>query len=113
MPGERNSFIFIEPQVRSRLQSYPWPRNVNFLWKFGSLVGISLVVQIVTGLFAPSRYISDVPHAFADEQHIREVSLGWEFGSAHSTGASGVFLCLFLHILSSLVFSSYIYLSRT
>lgn len=106
--------MFIMSQVRSHLQSYPCPTNMNFLWNFGFLVGISFVVQIVTGLLLASRYTSEMSHAFASVQHIiREVSFGWEFRFLHATGASCVFLCLFLHILRALVFSSYTYLSLT
>lgn len=114
MPGQLNSFMFIISQVRSHLQSYPCPTNMNFLWNFGFLVGISFVVQIVTGLLLASRYTSEMSHAFASVQHIiREVSFGWEFRFLHSTGASCVFLCLFIHILRALVCSSYTYLSLT
>ena len=106
--------MFIMSQVRSHIQSYPCPTNMNFLWNFGFLLGISFVVQIVTGLLLASRYTSEMSHAFASVQHIiREVSFGWEFRFLHATGASCVFLCLFLHILRALVISSYTYLSLT
>ena len=87
---------------------------MNFLWNFGFLLGISFVVQIVTGLLLASRYTSDMSNAFSSVQHIiREVSFGWEFRFLHATGASCVFLCLFLHILRALAMSSYVYLSLT
>ena len=106
--------MFIMSQVRSHIQSYPCPTNVNFLWNFGFLLGISFVVQIVTGLLLASRYTSDMSNAFSSVQHIiREVSFGWEFRFLHATGASCVFLCLFLHILRALAMSSYVYLSLT
>ena len=80
MPGQLNSFMFIMSQVRSHLQSYPCPTNMNFLWNFGFLAGISFVVQIVTGLLLASRYTSEMSHAFASVRHIlKEVSFGWEF----------------------------------
>nr|AMD11864.1 cytochrome b [Choleoeimeria sp. JRB-2016] len=101
-------------QVRSHLQSYPCPTNINFLWNFGFLLAISFVVQIVTGLLLASRYTSEITQAFASVQHIiREVSFGWEFRFLHATGASCVFFCLYLHILRALVFSSYTYLCLT
>ena len=87
---------------------------MNFLWNFGFFLGISFVVQIVTGLLLASRYTSDMSNAFSSVQHIiREVSFGWEFRFLHATGASCVFLCLFLHILRALAMSSYVYLSLT
>lgn len=72
------------------------------------------MLQIITGLLLASRYTSEMSHAFASLQHIiREVSFGWEFRFLHATGASCVFLLIFMHILRALVFSSYTYLSLT
>ena len=106
--------MFFISQVRSHLQSYPCPTNINFLWNFGFLLGITFVLQILTGLLLASRYTSEMSHAFSSVQHIlREVSFGWEFRFLHATGASLVFVCLFLHILRALVTSSYMYLSLT
>lgn len=114
MPGQLNSFALLIALVRSHLQSYPCPTNINFLWNFGFLTGISFFVQIITGLLLATRYTSEISHAFASVQHImREVSFGWEFRLLHATGASCVFLCIFLHILRALVFSSYTYLNLT
>lgn len=77
-------------------------------------MGISFVIQIVTGLLLASRYTSDISHAFESVQYItREVNYGWQFRLLHIIGASCVFLCIFLHILRALVFSSYTYLSMT
>nr|AOX48585.1 cytochrome b [Eimeria sp.]AOX48588.1 cytochrome b [Eimeria sp.] len=99
--------------VRSHLQSYPCPSNLNFLWNFGFLLAISFVIQLITGLLLATRYTSEMSHAFASVQHImREVSFGWEFRFLHATGASCVFLCLFMHILRALYISSYTYHSR-
>lgn len=101
-------------QVKSHLQSYPCPTNINFLWNFGFLVGICFVTQILSGLILACRYTSEVSNAFTSVQHIiREINYGWQFRFMHSTGASFVFICLFLHILRALVFSSYIYLGFT
>ena len=106
--------MFLIAQARSHLQSYPCPTNINFLWNFGFLVGVAYMVQIVTGLLLASRYTSDMDHAFASIHHIvREVSFGWEFRFLHATGASCVFLFIFMHILRAIVFSSYTYLSLT
>ena len=72
------------------------------------------MVQIVTGLLLASRYSNEMSYAFISLQHIiREVSFGWEFRFLHATGASCVFLFIFLHILRAIVFSSYVYLSLT
>lgn len=102
------------PQVRSHLQSYPCPLNINALWNFGFLLGISFVLQIITGLLLASRYASDTTHAFESVQLItKEVYYGWEFRLLHIIGASLIFLCIFIHILRAFVFASYIYLCMT
>jgi len=35
----------------NHLVDYPTPINISYFWSFGSLAGISLVIQIITGIF--------------------------------------------------------------
>jgi len=107
-----NTF-FLVSQAKSHLQYYPCPTNINFLWNFGFLLAITFVIQIVTGLLLASRYTSDCDYAFDSVQHIvREVSCGWQCRYVHTTGASAVFICLFMHMLRGL-HGSYLYLPIT
>ena len=108
------NMFFILTQVKSHLQTYPCPTNINFLWNFGFLAGVTFFLQIFTGLLLASRYTAELSHAFLSVQHIvREVVFGWQFRFFHATGASLVFVCLFMHMMRALVFNSFVYLPQT
>jgi quinol-cytochrome oxidoreductase complex cytochrome b subunit len=63
--------------VKDELIDYPTPANLNYLWGFGSLVGICLVIQIITGVFLAMHYSSHVYLAFDSVEHIvRDVNSG-------------------------------------
>merc|ERR1712038_413705 len=50
--------------MKSHLQSYPCPLQINFFWNFGFLLGIAIVLQIVTGIFLALHYTSDLNSAY-------------------------------------------------
>jgi len=50
--------------LNDHLVDYPTPVNINYLWNFGSIAGIFLVVQIVTGIFLAMHYTPHVDLAF-------------------------------------------------
>ena len=75
---------------------YPTPIHLNYFWNFGSLAGIFLGFQIITGLFLSMHYVANVDLAFASVEHImRDVNNGWLMRYLHSNGASFFF---FLYI---------------
>ena len=37
--------------VDSHIINYPTPINLNYMWSFGSVAGLCLVIQILTGIF--------------------------------------------------------------
>ena len=39
--------------VDSHIIDYPSPINLSYAWSFGSLAGVCLVIQILTGIFYP------------------------------------------------------------
>ena len=87
---------------------YPAPRNLNYMWNFGSLAGIFLVVQIVTGIILAMHYAANADIAFDSVEHImRDVNSGWMFRYAHANGASFFFIALYLHIGRGLYYGSY------
>jgi ubiquinol-cytochrome c reductase cytochrome b subunit len=64
--------------VGSHIIVYPTPINLNTFWGFGSLSGICLSIQIVTGIFLAMHYTPHVDIAFNSIEHImRDVSGGW------------------------------------
>ncbi len=87
---------------------YPTPRNLSYWWNFGSLAGIVLVLQIVTGIVLAMHYTPHVDYAFASVEHImRDVNYGWLLRYAHANGASFFFIVVYIHIFRGLYYGSY------
>lgn len=87
---------------------YPTPSNINYLWGFGSIAGICLVIQIATGIFLAMHYTPHVDLAFLSVEHImRDVEGGWFLRYAHANGASMFFIVVYSHMFRGLYFGSY------
>merc|ERR1712038_201787 len=100
--------------IKSHLQSYPCPLQINFFWNIGFLLGVSIIFQIVSGLFLALHYTSDLNSAYFSLFFlIREVYYGWCLRYFHSSGASFVFLFLFLHLGRGMFYGSYFYNPNT
>nr|AIG93665.1 cytochrome b [Monodelphis touan]AIG93666.1 cytochrome b [Monodelphis touan] len=88
----------------------PAPSNISAWWNFGSLLGVCLIIQILTGLFLAMHYTSDTLTAFSSVAHIcRDVNYGWLIRNLHANGASMFFMCLFLHVGRGIYYGSYLY----
>nr|ACI41980.1 cytochrome b [Eptesicus serotinus] len=88
----------------------PTPSSISAWWNFGSLLGICLALQILTGLFLAMHYTSDTATAFSSVTHIcRDVNYGWVLRYLHANGASMFFICLYLHVGRGLYYGSYLY----
>nr|AER36139.1 cytochrome b [Thunnus orientalis] len=92
------------------LVDLPTPSNISAWWNFGSLLGLCLISQILTGLFLAMHYTPDVESAFASVAHIcRDVNFGWLIRNLHANGASFFFICIYFHIGRGLYYGSYLY----
>nr|YP_010598537.1 cytochrome b [Paramesotriton caudopunctatus]ACJ43777.1 cytochrome b [Paramesotriton caudopunctatus]WAK99234.1 cytochrome b [Paramesotriton caudopunctatus] len=88
----------------------PTPSNISYWWNFGSLLGICLITQIITGLFLAMHYTADTQSAFSSVAHIcRDVNHGWLVRNIHANGASFFFICIYLHIGRGLYYGSYMF----
>nr|WNH20021.1 cytochrome b [Parablennius thysanius] len=88
----------------------PAPVNISVWWNFGSLLGLCLIAQLLTGLFLAMHYTSDITTAFSSVAHIcRDVNYGWLIRNMHANGASFFFICIYLHIGRGLYYGSYLY----
>ncbi|YP_009465642.1 cytochrome b (mitochondrion) [Syngnathoides biaculeatus] len=88
----------------------PAPSNISVWWNFGSLLGLCLAAQILTGLFLAMHYTSDIATAFSSVAHIcRDVNYGWLIRNMHANGASFFFICIYMHIARGLYYGSYLY----
>ena len=90
------------------LIEYPTPKNLSYLWNFGSLAGIALVLQIVTGIVLAMHYTPHVDYAFSSVEHImRDVNYGWLLRYLHANGASAFFIVVYIHIFRGFYYGSY------
>ena len=94
--------------LNQHLIDYPTPSNLSYWWGFGSLAGICLVIQIVTGVFLAMHYTPHVDLAFNSVEHImRDVEGGWLLRYMHANGASMFLIVVHLHIFRGLYHASY------
>jgi quinol-cytochrome oxidoreductase complex cytochrome b subunit len=88
--------------------NYPTPRNLNYWWNFGSLAGLALVIEILTGIVLNMHYVPTAEGAFASVERImRDVNYGWLIRYVHSNGASVFFAVIYLHMFRSFYYGSY------
>uniref|UniRef100_B2KPV2 Cytochrome b n=1 Tax=Dionda serena TaxID=364071 RepID=B2KPV2_9TELE len=96
--------------ANNALVDLPTPSNISAMWNFGSLLGLCLITQILTGLFLAMHYTSDISTAFSSVTHIcRDVNYGWLIRNMHANGASFFFICIYMHIARGLYYGSYLY----
>lgn len=102
-----------DPSVRATLMSefvrYPTPPSLNYNWSFGFLSGVSLIIQIITGMFLALHYTPHTDFAFDSVEYImREVNNGWFFRYAHSNGASFMFITVYAHTCRNIYYKTYV-----
>nr|UGS80280.1 cytochrome b [Notolachesilla sp. GRA1sp1LA] len=94
--------------INNSLIDLPSPSAISTMWNFGSLLGICLGIQIVSGLFLAMHYTADVSLAFNSVVHIcRDVNNGWLIRTIHANGASFFFICIYMHIGRGMYYGSY------
>lgn len=95
--------------INGVLVDLPAPNNLSIWWNYGSLLGLCLVIQIITGLFLAIHYTPHVESAFSSVAHIaRDVNYGWLLRNTHANGGSWFFICLYLHIGRGIYYNSFI-----
>nr|AFB20052.1 cytochrome b [Pnoepyga pusilla]AHY88047.1 cytochrome b [Pnoepyga pusilla] len=95
--------------INDSLIDLPTPPNISIWWNFGSLLGLCLITQIVTGLLLAMHYTADTSLAFASVTHMcRNVQFGWLIRNLHANGASFFFICIYFHIGRGLYYGSYL-----
>nr|YP_010227824.1 cytochrome b [Cryptocercus changbaiensis]UDD86597.1 cytochrome b [Cryptocercus changbaiensis] len=94
--------------MNNALVDLPTPSNISTWWNFGSLLGICLTMQIITGMFLAMHYCPNIDNAFSSIVHIcRDVNYGWMMRTTHANGASLFFICIYMHIGRGLYYGSY------
>lgn len=94
--------------VSSHLISYPSPITLTYAWSFGSLAGICLIIQMLSGIFLAMHYTPHIDLAFNSVEYImRDVNNGWLIRYIHANGASMFFIVVYAHICRGLYYGSY------
>nr|WRK21516.1 cytochrome b [Selenocephalus sp.] len=99
--------------VNNALIDLPAPINLSAWWNFGSILGMCLSIQLITGILLSMHYTANIEMAFNSVSHItRDVNYGWLMRNIHSNGASLFFICLYLHVGRGMYYGSY-HLNKT
>nr|AFY16856.1 cytochrome b [Longivalvus hyalospilus] len=94
--------------INNSLIDLPSPSNISTMWNFGSLLGLCLGIQLITGIFLAMHYTADINMAFSSIVHIcRDVNNGWLLRTLHANGASFFFICLYIHIGRGMYYGSF------
>lgn len=84
------------------------PINLNYFWNLGSLLGITLIIQLLTGIFLVMHYLPSIDRAFLSVEHlIRDVNNGWFLRYLRANGAGFFFILVYLRIGKALYYGSY------
>jgi quinol-cytochrome oxidoreductase complex cytochrome b subunit len=98
-------FSFIDHSLGTQ---YPTPKNLNYFWNFGSLLGLVLVIMIISGIVLSMHYAAHVDLAFNSVERImRDVNYGWLIRYIHMNGASMFFIAVYIHIFRGMYFGSF------
>nr|QNG56195.1 cytochrome b [Pediacus ater] len=94
--------------INNSLIDLPTPSNITTMWNFGSLLGLCLIIQTITGIFLAMHYCPNIDLAFNSVTHIcHNVNYGWLIRTLHANGASFFFICIYTHIGRGIYYSSY------
>lgn len=89
----------------------PAPGNLSTWWNYGSLLGLCLVAQLLTGLFLAIHFTPHIDIAFSSVAHItRDVNYGWMLRNLHANGGSIFFLCIYLHAARGIYYNSFLFI---
>jgi ubiquinol-cytochrome c reductase cytochrome b subunit len=94
--------------IADGLINLPTPSNISYLWNFGFLLGMVLVIQLASGIFLAMHYCAHVDLAFISVEHImRDINYGWFLRYLHANGAAFFFICVYIHMARGLYYGSY------
>ena len=103
-----NTRLPIANTFERHLSKHPVPSKVNFWYLFGALAAVTLIIQIVTGIWLIMPYSNTEEQAFSSIEYImRDVDYGWVIRYMHTTGASLFFAVVYLHMFRGLLYGSY------
>ncbi len=103
----RKSNVYLS-LVNSYVIDSPQPSSISYWWNIGSLLGLCLVIQILTGIFMAMHCSSTIELAFSSAEHImRDTHNGYILRYLHANGASFFFLVMYMHMAKGMYYGSY------
>ncbi len=94
--------------LSDQMITFPTPKNINYLWTFGGILTVFLLLQLVTGIILAMHYQPSAAEAFNSVDNImRNVNYGWLIRNMHAVGASMFFIAVYIHIFRGLYYGSY------
>lgn len=98
----------ISSPINKFLIKLPLPINISYWWNFGSLLGLFISIQIISGLLLSMHYCPNIDYAFSRIIHIiQNVNQGWLIHNIHINGASIFFICIYIHIRRGIYYHSF------
>jgi len=92
----------------NHLCNYPAPASLYYVFGFGSLLGLLLLIQVITGVLLSMHYVPHIDYAFNSVERImREIPAGWFLRYLHANGSSFLFILLYLHIAKNIYYVSF------
>jgi ubiquinol-cytochrome c reductase cytochrome b subunit len=103
-----NQFTASFKSVVRFILDYPVFTNLGVMWNFGFAAFVFLIIQLVTGFMLSMHYVAHADMAFVSvEMIMRDVNHGWLIRYMHANGASFFFMCVYLHMIRSIYYTSY------
>nr|YP_010586223.1 cytochrome b [Gumaga orientalis]UZZ43985.1 cytochrome b [Gumaga orientalis] len=97
--------------INNSLVKLPTPSNISYMWNMGSLLGLILIIQILTGLFLTMYYTPNIQLAYYSVNYIyRNVNYGWLIRMIHCNGASFFFLLIYMHVGRNIYYESFMFI---
>ena len=94
--------------MQKEFGTFPVPKNFNYLWNYGAIAMVMMVVMIATGVVLAMDYMPNAAEAFPSVQHImRDVNFGWLVRYLHQDGSSMFFIATYIHTFRGIYYGSY------
>nr|YP_009051486.1 cytochrome b [Tetranychus kanzawai]AIH15647.1 cytochrome b [Tetranychus kanzawai] len=86
----------------------PTPSNISMMWNFGSLLGLSMVIQTISGIFVSMHYCNNILLAFNSYIFLSKIiQNGMILQMTHAHFSSIIFIIMYIHIMKSLLNKSF------
>ena len=93
---------------QNHISNIPIPSTINYNWNLGSILGIIIRIQILSGLLISFHYTSAIREAFQSVIRIsRDTNRGWFIRSIHINGATIFFILIYSHISKNILIKSF------